>query len=58
LQKAGFVVIRQHGSHIVLNKSDPFSQVVVPDHEELVTGTLLSIIRQLGISVDEYLKLL
>lgn len=58
LQKAGFSVIRQHGSHIVLKKSDPFTQVVVPDHKELDTGTLRAIIRQSGFSVDEFLKLI
>jgi predicted RNA binding protein YcfA (HicA-like mRNA interferase family) len=25
LQKAGYIVIRQHGSHIVLKKSDPYT---------------------------------
>jgi predicted RNA binding protein YcfA (HicA-like mRNA interferase family) len=51
-------LIRQHGSHIVLKKSDPFTQVVVPDHKELDTGTLRAIIRQSGLSVDEFLKLI
>jgi predicted RNA binding protein YcfA (HicA-like mRNA interferase family) len=57
LQKAGFVVVRQHSSHVVLKKSDPFTQLVVPDHKELDTGTLRSIIRQSGISVEDFLKL-
>jgi predicted RNA binding protein YcfA (HicA-like mRNA interferase family) len=58
LQKAGFSVIRRHGSHVVLKKSEPFAQVVVPDHKELDTGTLRAIIRQSGLSVDEFLKLI
>ena len=49
-------IIRQYGSHIVLKKSDPFAQIVVPDHKELDTGTLRAIIRQSGLSVDEFLK--
>jgi predicted RNA binding protein YcfA (HicA-like mRNA interferase family) len=57
LQKAGFSVIRQHDSHIVLKKSDPFTQLVVPDHKELDTGTLRAIIGQSNLSVDEFLKL-
>ena len=40
LQKAGFKVLRQKGSHIVLRKDEPFSQVVIPDHKELDRGTL------------------
>jgi predicted RNA binding protein YcfA (HicA-like mRNA interferase family) len=58
LEKAGFTVIRQSGSHIVIKRSVPFSQLVVPDHKELDTGTLRAIIRQSGLSVDEFLKLL
>ncbi|AEJ20800.1 type II toxin-antitoxin system HicA family toxin [Gracilinema caldarium] len=58
LQKAGFTVIRQTGSHIVLKRSDPFAQLVVPDHKELDTGTLRAIIRQANISVNEFLNLL
>jgi predicted RNA binding protein YcfA (HicA-like mRNA interferase family) len=58
LQRAGFEVIRQSGSHVVLKRSDPFSQLVVPDHRELDTGTLRAIIRQADLSVDEFMNLL
>lgn len=58
LQKADFITIRQSGSHVVLKRSAPFAQLVVPDHKELDTGTLRAIIRQSGLSVDEFLKLL
>ena len=58
LEKAGFYFKRQEGSHIVLRRDDPFSQVVVPDHNELDRGTLRAIIRQAGMSVDEFAKLL
>ena len=58
LQKVGFVYKRQTCSHIVLRRDDPFSQLVVPNHDELDRGTLRAIIRQSDISVDEFLKLL
>ncbi|MDA8411262.1 MAG: type II toxin-antitoxin system HicA family toxin [Treponema sp.] len=58
LRKANFSVLRQAGSHIVLKRTTPFAQLVVPDHKELDTGTLRAIIRQSGLSVDEFLKLL
>jgi predicted RNA binding protein YcfA (HicA-like mRNA interferase family) len=58
LQRAGFYVRRQRGSHIVLRRDDPFSQVVVPEHRELDRGTLRAIIRQAGLSVDEFVELL
>ena len=57
LEKAGFYFKRQEGSHIVLRKDNPFAQVVVPDHKELDRGTLRSIIRQSGLSIDEFVKL-
>lgn len=58
LEKVGFTVRRQEGSHIILRRADPFAQVVVPDHKELDRGTLRAIIRQSGISVEEFSRLL
>ena len=58
LAKAGFVFRRQEGSHIILRRNEPFGQLVVPDHKELDRGTLRAIIRQAGISVEEFTKLL
>jgi predicted RNA binding protein YcfA (HicA-like mRNA interferase family) len=58
LEKAGFVFNRQQGSHMVLRRDDPFAQVVVPDHKELDRGTLRAIIRQAGLGVDEFSRLL
>lgn len=58
LGKVGFYVRRQQGSHIILRRDDPFAQTVVPNHRELDTGTLRAIIRQVGIGVDDFIKLL
>ena len=58
LIKIGFTVKRQHGSHIILRRDSPFSQLVVPNHKELDRGTLRSIIRQASISVDGFNQLL
>ena len=58
LIRAGFVLVRQHGSHMIMRRDDPFAQVVVPDHAELDRGTLRAIIRQAGLGVDEFLALL
>jgi predicted RNA binding protein YcfA (HicA-like mRNA interferase family) len=58
LLKTGFQIKRQHGSHIILRRDQPFAQVVVPDHAELDTGTLRSILRQAGLSPDEFRELL
>jgi predicted RNA binding protein YcfA (HicA-like mRNA interferase family) len=58
LNRANFYQKRQEGSHIILRRDNPFAQVVVPDHRELDRGTLRAIIRQAGLSIDEFVKLL
>ena len=58
LEKAGFLIRRQEGSHIIMRRSEPFAQVVVPDHKELDRGTLRAIIRQAGLSVEDFTALL
>ena len=54
----GFYLRRQEGSHLILRRDNPFAQLVVPDHKELDRGTLRAIIRQAGLSVDEFARLL
>jgi len=58
LQRAGFYVKRQKGSHIVLRRDNPFAQVVVPDHKSIDTGTLSSILDGAGLTVEGFIKLL
>jgi len=58
LEKAGFYLKRQHGSHLILRRDEPFCQVVVPNHKTLDRGTLIAIIKQAGLSVEEFLSLL
>ena len=58
LDKAGFYEKRQHGSHIILRRDNPFAQLVVPDHKELDRGTLRAIIRQAHLTIDEFNDLL
>lgn len=58
LLKAGFYFKRQHGSHFVLRRDNPFSQLVVPNHKRLDRGTLRAIIRQADLSINEFTDLL
>jgi len=58
LEIVGFFVIRQKGSHVSMIREEPFNQIVVPNHKELDRGTLRAIIRQAGLSVDEFNDLL
>lgn len=58
LEKVGFYVARQRGSHITLRRDTPPARVVVPNHKELKKGMLRGIIQQAGMTVDEFLELL
>ena len=57
LEKVGFKIARQRGSHIVLVRDNPKATVIVPNHKELDRGTLRAIIRQLDLTVDEFILL-
>lgn len=55
--KNGFQFIRQRGSHMVMRRNnEPHTILVIPDHSELDRGTLRSIIKDSGFSIDEFLK--
>ena len=43
---------------MIVRRTEPFAQVVVPDHRELDRGTLRAILRQAGLSVAEFVDLL
>ncbi len=59
LTKSGYERDRQRGSHIILRQvTPPHRRIVVPDHNEVARGTLRAIIRQAGLTVDEFKALL
>lgn len=59
LNKVGYGLDRQKGSHMILRQQEPpFRRITVPDHSEISKGTLRAIIRQAGLSVDELISLL
>ena len=51
LEQHDFQIVRQRGSHIVMQRRTDFGTVTVPipDHSEIQIGTLQSIIRQSGV---------
>jgi len=53
LTRIGFVFQRQRGSHIILRRESPFARVSVPDHKVLRVGTLRTILREAGLSVEQ-----
>ena len=58
LSKIGFEVYRQRGSHITMVRKSPPSQTTIPNHKELDRGTLQAIIRQAGLTIEEFVELL
>ena len=60
VQKVGWEVVRQKGSHIQLKHfNKPHYLVTIPHHnKDLARGTLLSIIKQLGMTKDDFEKLI
>ena len=57
LQRAGFDIRRQSGSHIVLRHSDG-RQTYVPFHtKDVPEGTLRSILKQACLTIEEFRKL-
>ena len=60
LQKAGWEIARQKGSHIRLKHiGKPHYLVTIPYHnKDIAVGTLVSIIKQLGLTKEEFEELL
>ena len=53
-----FKPARQKGSHIILMHADPPTRrITVPNHSEIKRGMLCEIIRQAGLSRDDFLDL-
>jgi predicted RNA binding protein YcfA (HicA-like mRNA interferase family) len=52
LERLGFVVVRQRGSHVVMRRDD--RGCVVPLHRELKLGTLRGILKQAGVALDQF----
>ena len=54
LERLGFLKIRQKGSHVVMGRAS--TGCVVPLHKEIKPGTLSGIIKQAGVSTDDFIK--
>jgi len=59
LSKIGYEVDHQTGSHLILRQKEyPYRRITVPLHKELAKGTLRAIIRQAGLTIEEFAELL
>ena len=56
LERLGFIVLRQKGSHIILRRGP--TGCVVPNHREIKTGTLSGILKQASVSAEEFIETL
>lgn len=54
--KLGFCEVRQRGSHVILKKDDHPLLLSVPMHDKLKSGTLRTLIRDAGVTVEEFRK--
>jgi predicted RNA binding protein YcfA (HicA-like mRNA interferase family) len=55
--KVGWQMVRQRGSHMILVKDGHMATLSVPDHREIAKGTLRSLIRSSGLTVEEFVAL-
>ncbi|EHQ36250.1 type II toxin-antitoxin system HicA family toxin [Methanoplanus limicola] len=59
LNKLGYDIDHQTGSHIILRQGkEPHRRLTIPNHQEIAKGTIISIIKQAGLTREEFLKLL
>ena len=58
LQKLGWEVARQRGSHIILTKPGHIASLSVPNHPQVARGTLRSLLSKAGISIEDFLEAL
>jgi len=56
-QKAGWIVVRQKGSHVMLTKPGYQWTLSIPQHDELGPGLLRKLISQAGLTVEEFNEL-
>lgn len=57
-ERAGWSRIGQVGSHLVMSKPNIRVNLSIPQHKELATGTLRALIRNAGMTIEEFVELL
>ncbi len=55
-ERLGWQVARQNGSHIIMVKEASMLTLSIPDHKEVARGTLRSLIRAAGLTVEVFLE--
>ena len=58
-ERVGYEVSHQTGSHVILRRrTPPHRHLSVPNHREVAQGTLRGLIRDAGLTVEEFVSLL
>ena len=55
-ERFGWQIARQRATHIILVKEGARATLSVPDHKEVARGTLRSLIRAAGLTVEEFVR--
>jgi predicted RNA binding protein YcfA (HicA-like mRNA interferase family) len=60
LERAGYRIVRQRGSHVRLRDEDDPNHLplTVPDHKTVKPGLLRKVLRDANLTVDEFIALL
>jgi len=58
LKRDGWQIARRVGSHVIMEKQGMEPTLSIPQHDELRPGTLHVLLKQAGVSVDRFRKLL
>jgi predicted RNA binding protein YcfA (HicA-like mRNA interferase family) len=53
-ESLGWEQVRQSSSHIILVREGRQATLSVPDHKEVAMGTLRSLIRSAGLTVEQF----
>jgi predicted RNA binding protein YcfA (HicA-like mRNA interferase family) len=59
-RRAGFIIVRQRGSHVRLKKvtGDKVINLTVPMHKTLKKGTLHHLVKDSGMTMEEFIQIL
>ena len=55
-ERLGWEIARRRGSHIILVKEGYIATLSIPDHKQVARGTLRSLIRSAGLTVEEFIQ--
>lgn len=58
LSKIGYYKHHQKGSHIFMHNPEENKKIIVPHHKEIRKGTLNSILKKAGLTIDDLKKLI